>query len=260
MSFLELLRQAFSEFLDKTVEKTPNFLAALVVFAIFWLVGVIVRQILQGQVDRRSRRRLLYARLVETALILIGMFIAFSILGANLTGLITGLGLVTVGLSFSLQDVIVNFIAGLELLSQAPFEIGDVINVGGYHGVVKEIGSRTTVLQADNGTRVYIPNRDMLGKPVQAEPMARHEHLHLTFELPAMADVDDFAKEATQSVEQLSGVIKGSGKFTVSQVTSKTLICTIRCLLTKRHAPLSELHSEGLRRIAKLLQSISLSA
>ncbi len=254
MSFLDLLGQAFSDFTIIVVEKTPNYLAAIVVFGLFWLIGIIIGHILQGPKEHRSRRRQLYARLAQTTFLLIGIFIAFGILGANLAGLITGLGLVTVGLSFSLQDVIVNFIAGLELLSQAPFEIGDVIDVDDYHGIVKEIGTRTTVLLADDGTRVFIPNRDMLGKPVRAEPMARQEHLHISFELPSTTSVDEFAQNAAQAIDEISGVIKGSSKFAVTRIASKTLTCTIRCLLTKRHPPLAELHSEGLRRVAKLVQ------
>jgi small conductance mechanosensitive channel len=173
MNTVELLQNSFSNFFSQIVGRIPNLLAALLVFSVFLLAGLLVRRLLDGGRSARTRRRALVGRIVQTALFILGIAFGLSIAGLNVTGVLTGVGLVTVGLSFSFQDILVNYIAGLELLGQAPFELGDHIEVGNVQGIVRKIGTRSTILDGENGTRIAIPNRDLLTKPVKTLRRAR---------------------------------------------------------------------------------------
>lgn len=168
-STIDLLTQSFDRFYTASLERVPNLLAALSVLIIALIVRYIVHRTTHVVLTRTTRRKVLAARIVETTILAAGVLLSLSLLGISLTGLLTGVGLVTVGLSFALQDLIVNFVAGLELLGNAPFELGDQIEVGDVRGRVRSIGSRTTVIESNDGSLVTVPNRDLLTKAVAVQ-------------------------------------------------------------------------------------------
>jgi small conductance mechanosensitive channel len=61
-------------------------------------------------------------------------------------------------LGLSLQDILKNFFAGIWVLIERPFRIGDTIEVGGYSGAVEEITFRTTLLRTSDAQQVIVPN------------------------------------------------------------------------------------------------------
>ena len=82
--------------------------------------------------------------------------IAFPALGP---GDIIGLwGLGSVAISFPFPDIFKNFLAGIWLLLQEPFQLGDRIFVEGFEGTVEKISMRSTQILKDRGERVIVPN------------------------------------------------------------------------------------------------------
>lgn len=169
MDTYNVLLQSFERFYLAALDKVPNFLVALVVFAAALVARTIVHRTAHVVLSKKTRRRVLIARVVETLIVVVGAIAALGLLGISPTGLLTGVGLLTVGVSFAMQDLIVNFVAGLELLSQAPFELGDHVIVGDVHGRIRSIESRVTIFESDDGRLVTVPNRDLLTKSVSVQ-------------------------------------------------------------------------------------------
>lgn len=90
--------------------------------------------------------------------LLLGLSWVLAALGATWTAVLASLSVVTVALGLALQDVLKNFVAGIYLLLEQPFRIGDQIIVKGVGGEVEGVGIRTTILRTDEGTRVLVPN------------------------------------------------------------------------------------------------------
>lgn len=88
----------------------------------------------------------------------VAVAIALSLLGGNWTAVVAALGAGTVAISLALQDVLRSFVAGVYLLVERPFSIGQRIRVGDAEGRVEAIEFRTTVLATDRGDRVLVPN------------------------------------------------------------------------------------------------------
>lgn len=83
------------------------------------------------------------------------------IVGIDIHGIITGLGLFSFAIGFALKDVISNFFAGLSLFFYGPFKIGDDIIIDDYRGTVSKMDIRYTVLKL--GKKLcYIPNSYMM--------------------------------------------------------------------------------------------------
>jgi small conductance mechanosensitive channel len=74
---------------------------------------------------------------------------------------VAGLGLVGFTLGFAFQDIAKNLMAGILIVIQQPFEIGEAIEVSGYSGAVTDVDIRATTIKAWDGQKVIIPNADV---------------------------------------------------------------------------------------------------
>jgi len=68
------------------------------------------------------------------------------------------------GATFALQGVLSNYAAGLALILTRPFVVGNTIRVQGVSGVVNEISLTATLLDGEDGERITIPNKDVVGQ------------------------------------------------------------------------------------------------
>ncbi len=102
--------------------------------------------------------RLFLERIAQLGVLLLGAMVALSLLGVDLTALTAFVGLATIALSVSLQDILRGLLTGLYLLVEHPFQVGDTVEVAGQTGVIEDVGVRATILRNANGDRVIIPN------------------------------------------------------------------------------------------------------
>ena len=102
---------------------------------------------------------ILLGNLAQVAVIVLGALGVLAIYTKDAFGWILGsfsvIGLV---IGLSLQDILKNFFAGIWVLVERPFRIGDTIEVGGSTGVVEEIAFRTTMLKTPDAREVIVPN------------------------------------------------------------------------------------------------------
>lgn len=96
----------------------------------------------------------------------IALIVALSVLGVPSTALGTFAGLIGLGLSFALRDVIANFISGILIMVTRPFKIGDQVRVGGEEGTIKEIKVRASEIKTYDGRKLIVPNSDLYNKTV----------------------------------------------------------------------------------------------
>jgi small conductance mechanosensitive channel len=80
------------------------------------------------------------------------------IVGIELGPLLAGAGIAGVALGFGAQSLVKDCIAGLFMLIEDQYGIGDVVDLGEAIGVVEEVSLRTTVLRALDGTVWHVPN------------------------------------------------------------------------------------------------------
>jgi small conductance mechanosensitive channel len=90
--------------------------------------------------------------------ILFGLSWLLAALGATWTAVLASLSVVTLAFGLALQDLLKNFVAGVYILLEQPFKIGDQVVVKGVGGAVEGVDIRTTVLRTEEGLRVLVPN------------------------------------------------------------------------------------------------------
>ncbi|MCF6224591.1 MAG: mechanosensitive ion channel [Flavobacteriaceae bacterium] len=104
--------------------------------------------------------------LLRIFVISIGLYMALSVAGIDLSSLGFMLGALGVGIGFGLQNVVLNFVAGLILAFERPINLGDTIEVDQEFGVVTNIGVRSSSIKSYAGYEAIIPNGDLISKKV----------------------------------------------------------------------------------------------
>ena len=79
-------------------------------------------------------------------------------LGFNVTALIAGLGIGGLAIGLAAKDFASNLFGGIVLIMDKPFTVGNKIEIIGKKGVVRHITLRYTRLEAEDGTKIVIPN------------------------------------------------------------------------------------------------------
>lgn len=163
--------EAFEEFYLSFIEKLPNIGLGILIIILGVLLGSWIGNFARTRISNRTRDPLMSKFLGKSIRIL---FIVISImiglraagLGGIATGILTAAGASAVVLGFAFKDIGENFIAGIILSFNRPFNINDTVEVGNNFGKVKALEFRYTKLKTFDGKDVYIPNSDVLTEPV----------------------------------------------------------------------------------------------
>jgi small conductance mechanosensitive channel len=135
---------------------------ALVVGVVALLVARAVRGVTMRALARNRAQAnvtVLLGNVAQLTVITIGVLLILAIYTQGAFGwILTSFSVVGIVIGLSLQDILKNFFAGVWVLVERPFRIGDSIEVTGYSGTVEEISFRTTQLRTDDGREVIVPN------------------------------------------------------------------------------------------------------
>ncbi len=93
--------------------------------------------------------------------ILIVSYLAFDIIGAFIS-----LGVIGLAISFGLGGVISSWLAGITVMIDRTFSVGDEVKVGVFEGTVRKISIRKTILETKDGEVIFVPNSYFLSFPV----------------------------------------------------------------------------------------------
>ena len=135
--------------------------------AVFLLVGRFERLVVRhghGAAAAQSRAQTLGQTLrgLITALVTIGAGIyLLGLMGWNVAPLLAGAGILGVALGFGAQTLVRDLIAGLFILAENQFSVGDVIEFDGRPAAVEALSARSTVLRDFNGYMRFVPNGEL---------------------------------------------------------------------------------------------------
>jgi len=203
--------------------------------AVVVVITVVIARAVRGTTMRQLTRHrahanatILLGNLAQLGVIVLGILVVLAIYTQGAFGwILTSFSVVGIVIGLSLQDILRNFFAGVWVLVERPFRIGDTIDVSGYTGLVEEISFRTTQLRTADGRQVIVPNGDFMTKPVvnlTRFPLRRGV-VFLTLDAAgelstdavkaAIESVSAIARDPAPSVE-LRRVINGKARYQVT--------------------------------------------
>ncbi len=165
-----LIMGKIENWIELGIKSVPNMVAALTIVAIFHLLGRLAQKISLKVVPKVSESKSITNLVASLSYLLIltaGIFISLGILNLDktVTSLLAGAGVIGLALGFAFQEIASNFISGILIAFMKPYQINDIVEVGGNTGQVIKIQLRTTSLMTFQGLEVLIPNKDMFTKP-----------------------------------------------------------------------------------------------
>jgi small conductance mechanosensitive channel len=170
-NFVTEFYSALSNYWISFIKSLPKLLTAIIIIIIGVLISRFLTNIIQKQLVQKSKdpltARFLTKALKSIFIICVLMLALYAGgLGAIAGGVLAAAGASAVVLGFAFKDIGENFIAGIILAFNRPFNINDTILIGEIFGTVKTLELRYTKIKTFDGKDVYIPNADVLTKPV----------------------------------------------------------------------------------------------
>lgn len=165
------LIQSFQDSWDSFVEQIPSILAAILVIALGIFIANKLTDLSRKFIAGKSADPLMtnfLIKAIKTVFVIIVIMFGLKVAGLDgiATGVLTAAGASAVILGFAFKDIGENFISGIILSFNRPFNINDTVSIGDIFGRVKSMEFRYTKLKTFDGKDVYIPNSDVIKKPV----------------------------------------------------------------------------------------------
>ena len=140
-----------SEFLNSLLALVPNIVRAIQVITIILVATSIIIGII-NRLFTKTQREITVVKLTSSIIKWVAAIIlviaVLAIWGVDTTALITGAGVLTLIVGLGMQSLISDIVAGLFIVFENEFNVGDIITVDGFRGTVVSIGIRTTQLEA----------------------------------------------------------------------------------------------------------------
>lgn len=168
---MEKINQTLNSYWDSFLSSIPKIAVGLLLLIIFVALAVGISKLVQKKFQPKTEAPLVLNfvnQLIKWAVISIGLMLFLNAVGLKgvAGGLLAGAGMGAVILGFAFKEIGENFLAGILLVFNRPFKLGDTITVGDNQGVVRSLDFRTTHLKTFDGKDVYLPNIAIITNPV----------------------------------------------------------------------------------------------
>jgi small-conductance mechanosensitive channel len=185
----------------------------VVVFAVLYLLG---QAVVIPTVERALRARDVNETLVGlavsvtvtvTAVVAIALAATVAGFGVVLAAFATLAGALALAVGFAAQDLIANFVAGVFIIQDEPFAVGDWIEWNGNEGVVREIGLRVTKLETFDNQLLTAPNADLANSAVVNNVANDRRRVSVGFGIGYEDDIDHAREVILEEGAAIDGVL-----------------------------------------------------
>ena len=254
------LLETVDGWVDGFVRLLPNIVVALVVLAIFYLLGLLVRRAFLAWARRRERVNLgqVFGSFLKWVMVLLGVLLALTIVVPTLRpgDLIAGLGVSSVAIGFAFKDILQNWLAGLLLLFRQPFAIGDQIIVEGYEGTVERIETRATYIRTYDGRRVIIPNADVYTNSVLVNTANDARRSQYDVGIGYGDDIGEARKAMEAAVRSVAAVERNPAPDVLAwELADFSVVMRVRWWTDARRADVVEVRSQVIQAVKEALDA-----
>ncbi|PIT82629.1 mechanosensitive ion channel family protein [Limnohabitans sp. 15K] len=141
--------------------------AGLVLIVTLWISAALESRLLKSATGSDLSLRKVISNTVRALLMFVGLLLALSSVGIDLTALSVLGGAVGVGIGFGLQKLAANYVSGFVILAERSMRIGDNVKVDGFEGRITDIKARYTVIRSPNGRESIVPNEMLITQRVE---------------------------------------------------------------------------------------------
>ncbi|MEN9889364.1 MAG: Mechanosensitive channel MscK precursor [Pseudomonadota bacterium] len=141
--------------------------AGAVLIVTLWLSSALEARLLKSATGSDLSLRKVISNTLRVSLMFIGLLLALSSVGIDLTALSVLGGAVGVGIGFGLQKLAANYVSGFVILAERSMRIGDNVKIDNFEGRITDIKARYTVVRSPTGRESIVPNEMLITQRVE---------------------------------------------------------------------------------------------
>jgi small-conductance mechanosensitive channel len=165
--------------------------AGAVLILALWISSAIEARLLRSATGSDLSLRKAVSNATRALLVFVGLLVALSVVGIDLTALSVLGGAVGVGIGFGLQKLAASYVSGFVMLAERSVRIGDSVRVDGFEGRITDINARYTVVRALTGRESIVPNEMFISNRIENLSLAdSHVSLSTVVSVAYNSDVD----------------------------------------------------------------------
>jgi len=192
-------------------EEWARFAEGVLLLLLSFVIASLVRGALRKQLTRPHidpQVALLVSRIAYLATVLLGLIAFFTRWFGSPALVFGGFGFLALAISLAFQDILKNFIAGIFMLLERPFRLGDEITVDNHTGIVENIEMRATTLRTSEGEQVITPNSLVYTGTIINRTRYPTRLFTLTAKVPAGAALDGLAERVEEQLKSRPDIAK----------------------------------------------------
>ena len=141
--------------------------AGVVLLITLWISAAIETRLLRSATGNELSLRKAISNATRAMLMFVGLLMALSAVGIDLTALSVLGGAIGVGIGFGLQKLAANYVSGFVMLAERSVRIGDNVRVDNFEGRVTDINARYTVVRSLGGRESIVPNEMFISNRIE---------------------------------------------------------------------------------------------
>lgn len=141
--------------------------AGAMLIVTLWISAAIEARLLKSAIGGDLSLRKALSNATRALLMFLGLIVALSAVGIDLTALSVLGGAVGVGIGFGLQKLAANYVSGFVILAERSMRIGDNVRVDNFEGRISDITTRYTVIRSPTGRESIVPNEMLITNRVE---------------------------------------------------------------------------------------------
>lgn len=146
--------------------------AGAVLIVTLWVSSALESRLLKSATGSDLSLRKVISNTVRALLMFVGLLLALSSVGIDLTALSVLGGAVGVGIGFGLQKLAANYVSGFVILAERSMRIGDSVKIDNFEGRITDIKARYTVIRSPSGRESIVPNEMLITQRVESLSLA----------------------------------------------------------------------------------------
>lgn len=167
---MQAVQKSIDMIIDFFVRYSFQVAGAIIVLIAGWIVARVIASFILRFLEKKKFDITLskfFANTVKFIIFGFAILVALGKFGITVAPFIAALAAVAFGASFAIQGPLSNYGAGLVIIFTRPFVVGNTITVAGVSGVVEEVKLGATILTDEDGVKITIPNKHIVGEILQ---------------------------------------------------------------------------------------------
>ncbi|MDT8307852.1 MAG: mechanosensitive ion channel [Anaerolineae bacterium] len=218
MDEIQTVSGALEEIASRFLLFLPDLVAALVIFVVgIYVANLIARLVRRALLGRgvNVEAAQVITQITRWSLVVLVSITALEQVRFDLRAFIAGLGIVGFTIGFALKDISENFVAGLMLLLQRPFELGDIIEIDDFRGRVTSVSLRATEMETLDGQNIILPNGLVYTSPLINYTRAPLSRIDLDVGVAYGSDLDQVRRVAIEAAQSVPVVLSDPPPYVV---------------------------------------------